>query len=84
MHIREFFKYHNKHIRFRLNDGRILQGVLLDLWPKSGRTSSEYVFIPTNKMIDWKNADVIGDVDTKRQLEKNLIDISQIEWADYV
>jgi len=54
----EFSLFHNYHIRFGMTDGTELSGVVvntLDLKPE--RSPTIYAFIPTNQIIDWKQAE---------------------------
>lgn len=56
MNHQEFIKYHNRHIEFTYK-GKNLSGVVLDLIPynkKENRT--DYVFIPTRNLKEWKTA----------------------------
>jgi len=78
----EFFPYHNRHIVFKLNDGQELSGVLMDPMNsfETGKPSTVYRFVPTNKMIEWKIADRSNNYEMMKIIEKDL-DISLITWA---
>jgi hypothetical protein len=77
----EFSQFHNRHIRFRLrNRSEELTGVVL--LDHNNQTGVEYIFIPTNRMIEWKTADREGNLQVRSQIESRGIDISEIEWAE--
>lgn len=78
----EFFPFHNRHIKFRLRNGQELHGVLLDMMDYNNKkVHTEYIFIPTERMREWKEADTTGNVALKEQLQ-SIIDIENIESAE--
>lgn len=67
-----FFKYHNRHIRFEY-EGQQLQGVVVDSIPYDEKQySTEYAFIPTNRMRAWKDAEDERDEQAMRNLERRI------------
>jgi hypothetical protein len=67
-----FFPFHNRHIRFSYK-GQIMSGVIVDSIPYDEKDfGSQYVYIPTNKMIDWKNAEAINDEVTMKAIEQKI------------
>lgn len=79
----EFFPFHNYHIRFRLSNGTELSGVLFDTMNshETGKPRTEYTFIQTKNMIEWKQAEKIGDKERMKHLQ-SFIDITDIVWAE--
>jgi len=79
----EFFPYHNYHIRFKLNDGTELSGVIVDNLGHADLTMPDtvYHYIPTINMIEWKQAEQRNDKSKMKSLEGN-IDIRNIMWAE--
>lgn len=80
----EFSPYHNRHIKFTLANGETSHGVILDIISYEDKEyDTEYIFIPTNKMMDWSNADKEKNKEKKEQLQSK-IDISQIISAELI
>jgi len=78
----EFFPYHNRHIVFKLNDGRELSGAIIDPMNshETGKPSVIYTYIPTNSLKAWKRAEQNNDVKRMKELEGE-INIEEITWA---
>ncbi len=67
-----FFKYHNRYISFEYK-GERLQGVIVDSIPYDKKKfPTEYVFIQTNNMRAWKNAEKERNEDAMRRFEKKI------------
>jgi len=79
----EFLPFENYHIRFKLEDGTELSGVLVGsinaLEERINQTS--YDFIPTRNMIDWKQAEQKNDKEQMKSLQ-GKIDITNIVWVE--
>lgn len=78
----EFFPYHNRHIVFKLNDGRELSGVLVDPMNshETGKQRTIYTYITTSNLRAWKRAEQNNDKVRMKELEGE-IDIENITWA---
>ncbi|PBQ34025.1 hypothetical protein CNR22_20330 [Sphingobacteriaceae bacterium] len=80
----DFFPYHNKHIVFKLKNGKELSGVLYDpTHHEDGESRTVYRFIPTFNMIEWKRAEENGNKQKQNSLEEK-VDINNIVWAERV
>jgi hypothetical protein len=80
----EFMPFHNKHIRFRLYNGTGKQGVVLDTIPYNKKDfATQYVFIPSDKLNEWKQADRERKNAIKEALEEK-IDILNIISAELI
>ena len=84
----DFAQYHNRHIMFEYcypkKPIEKLNGVVLDIINyREKKTPTEYIFIQTNDLHNWKKADEIGDVVSKRKLERK-IDIQYITRANII
>lgn len=81
----EFLPYHNRHIRFQLQNGRTHSGVITVLGDQSdfSKPDTIYSFIPTHNMIPWKKAEEEKDQDKMNSLESE-IDIADIKWAENI
>lgn len=82
----EFFPYHNRHIRFKLNDGTELTGVLIDTIRHTNPTLPDtvYKYIPTTNMLEWKQAEEKNDTTKMKHLEsqidiKNIVHVTLIK-----
>jgi len=75
-----FMPYHNKHIQFSVNNGPIISGVLFDSmrFREDGQWSTEYTFVPTRNMIDFKKT---NDLEEQKKLSSQ-VDIKDITWVD--
>lgn len=73
---------HNRHIRFS-HDGVIHTGVVVDdSFHKEGKTKrTDYTFIHTAKLREWKEAEKIGDR-SKMDALSSIVDISKITWGE--
>jgi hypothetical protein len=77
MEILSFFPFHNRHIKFLYNNEE-KEGVVIDSIPyKSKKRSTEFIYIPTKNMKEWKDAENRKDKSTMKSLEIK-IDISNI------
>ncbi len=78
-----FTQYHNFHIKFKVNNGKESSGVFLERnnVPNDPKPRTVYKFIPTNNMIEWKQAKEKKDFVTVERLQSE-IDISNITWAE--
>ena len=81
----EFVPFHNRHIRFRVNNGPIVSGAVFDSskYREGGRHSTIYTFVPTGNMIEFKKAEEAGDLDKAKSL-KSSVDILEITWAENI
>ena len=74
----EFIKYHNRHISFTYK-GKTKTGVVLNLIPyNKKKNGTDYVFIPTKYLKDWKIASKV-----KRKNLQQVIDIRYISSARF-
>lgn len=77
----EFSPFHNRHIKFKLR-GAEKRGVVLDMLDYSQKKrDTEYIFIPTNNMNEWKLADRDGNIQKKKELQQ-IINIEEIETPE--
>lgn len=79
---KEFFKYHNHHIRFNFC-GKTMEGVILDLYFKDKKVSTEFVFISAKNMKNWKDAQEKKDEKEMKRLEEK-VDISEIAEIEII
>lgn len=78
-----FFPFHNRHIKFYY-EGIEMQGVVIDSIPYNEKEfSTQYVYIPTVSMMEWKEAENNHDIDGMRSLE-TIIDVSKITNPSYL
>lgn len=82
-----FFRYHNKLIRFTYIPpnaiGEDLTGVVLDFPYDKKKEHTEYVFIPSHNLLEWKLADEKADEKIKKKLSR-IIDIEYITKASLI
>lgn len=72
-----FFPFHNRHIKF-FYDGHEMYGVVIDSIPYNEKSfSTQYVYIPSNKLREWKEAEDNHDK-TRMKLLEQEIDILKI------
>jgi hypothetical protein len=69
---------HNRHIKFVI-DGQVLSGVVVDdVYHTTGKTKrTDYTFIPTSNMIEWKKAENRHDKEKMYALS-TVVDIAKI------
>lgn len=78
----DFFRYHNRLIRFKEKNGSEGEGVIVDIIPYSKKKKdTDYIFISIENLEKWKVADKLNN-----ELEKNklqlIIDINDIIVAE--
>lgn len=83
-----FMPYHNRHIVFEYPDNtgfyETLSGVVLDLLEyNEKRTPTEYIFIPSNNLIEWQQADASNNETRKAELQRR-IDIQFVHNARHL
>lgn len=69
---------HNRHIKFVV-DGQVLSGVVVDdLYHTAGKTKrTDYTFIPTSNMVEWKKAENQHNKEKMYSLS-GVVDIAKI------
>jgi hypothetical protein len=72
---------HNRHIKFAV-DGQVLSGVVVDdVYHTTGKSKrTDYTYIPTCNMVEWKKAEERHDKERMYSLS-SVVDISKITWA---
>lgn len=80
---REFISYHNRLIRFKCEGEKEFRiGAIVDLIPYTEKTNdTDYVFIPRENMLKWREAEQKGDRMEMTKLQE-IIDISKIIQAE--
>ncbi len=75
-----FIPYHNRHIQFSVNNGPVQSGVVVDMaqFRTDGVMTTEYTFIPTGNMIEFKKT---SDPEKRKSLS-GKVDIAQITWVE--
>lgn len=75
----EFSEYQNKHIKFELASGEVLNGVVFNPmnYLETGKEKTVYTFIPEKNLIPWNEAKSSGEKAAQVLLEED-IDIGDI------
>ena len=67
-----FFKYNNRHIKFEYK-GESRAGVVVDSIPYDEKEfPTQYIYIATKDMIDWKDAERRRDKMKMKRLEQKI------------
>lgn len=78
----EFLPYHNRHCRFTFQPNHEVTGVIFQ-WHFSPEDDLQYYYIPTNKLIAYKEAERIGDILTCKKIA-TAIDLLNIRSAEHL
>lgn len=66
-----FFDYHNLHCRFTLSDGSTVTGVAFQ-YSFEDPPTKDYYFVGSNDLLEFRDAQLIGDKERCRQLATSL------------
>lgn len=75
----EFWPYHNLHGKFLLRDGSEIQGVIFR-FRLEGDIIDHYYFVKTNNLLEFRDAQLIGDTPRCKSLSQ-VMDLADIKEA---
>lgn len=77
----DFSSYHNVHCRFVLSDDSIVTGVVFLF--SFNRETPKYYFVRTADLLEFRDAQLIGDLERCQTLARNS-PLSSIKKADRI
>lgn len=78
----EFFHYHNYHCRFTLQDGSTITGVAFK-FSFDKQLAKDYYFVKSNDLLDFRDAQLIGDMERCRNLAR-ILPLSSVKIAERI